>query len=110
MAVGWGKCGIIQHEMAAGCGGMTWPGGAARRGGLWTPPWGGGGCPLRLAALTCLCTTLSFSSGLSPLEDEDCCRSRAPGQTQSGEAEASVPLDGRGYCRVLTSGPGRNQP
>lgn len=59
-------------------------------------------CPLRLAALTCLCTARGFSSGLSPLEDEDCCRSRAPGPAQSGEAEASVPLDGRGYCRVLS--------
>lgn len=53
-------------------------------------------------ALTCLCTARGFSSGLSPLEEEDCCRSRAPGPAQSGEAAARVPLEGRGYCRVLS--------
>lgn len=57
---------------------------------------------LHPAALTCLCPARGFSSGLSPLEEEDCCRSRAPGPAQSGEADARVPLEGRGYCRVLS--------
>lgn len=50
----------------------------------------------------CLCKARGFSSGLSPLEEEDCCRSRVPGPAQSGDADARVPLEGRGYCRVLS--------
>lgn len=53
--------------------------------------------------LTCLCMVRCFISGLSPLEEEDCCRRRAPLPGQSGEEDIMLPLEGRWYCTVFSS-------
>lgn len=49
-----------------------------------------------LFVLTCLCRVRCLDSGLSPFEDDDCCRSLVPLLGQSGDDDIILPLDGRG--------------